>query len=92
MGGGALNYAYLKLDQIVHYLDEGIDADDRPLCVEAPLTQELVDRFKGHLARVADVLRKVEWYWSGDSNARDAYEAITSLLGQTEAGKPCSST
>jgi len=76
MSGGALDYAYGGLQTAAEDIRNGGSSDGGKHEV-TPLHLRLA----AHLDRVAEVLKEVEWHWSGDSNAQAAQAAMEQLLG-----------
>lgn len=75
MSGGSLDYGYEKLLDLADKIEIGGEN-------KHPIT-DLHRAFAAHLRRVADVAKKIEWAWSGDSSDEDAEQAIRAFLRTT---------
>lgn len=71
MSGGALDYAYLRVQDIA------VEINKKSRCLEHRA-------LANHLLRISDVLRDVEWVMSGDSGEGDDVQAIRNLLSPAE--------
>ena len=71
MSGGALDYAFSKINMI---------ANDLERCCVAPEHRALVK----HLHKLGDVLYTVEWVISGDKSPGEDIEQIRKLLSDRE--------
>ena len=84
MSGGALDYSYSKIQYSAETLESylnGFDTEGFKL-VNTNINQEALLRdFVKHLFECADILRKIEWDFSGDSSlTKEDYETIRSTI------------
>ena len=74
MSGGAYDYSYLRLDDMIEQLSRSSSP---------PLRRA----FAAHLARVRTAMRAVEWVDSFDSAQGSENEAIVAVLGGADTAK-----
>lgn len=79
MSGGALDYSYSKLNNIIDNIKSDIGTD--------VLKDVNLSMFIKHLSKVSDCLYKIEWWLSGDTDKKDAIDSIKELFGNSYKDK-----
>ncbi|CAB4126979.1 hypothetical protein UFOVP75_50 [uncultured Caudovirales phage] len=81
MSGGSWDYAYHKIRDIAHHLEDGTALrDSEAVNFEFPSQHEARKKLAPIVFALADVMRTIEWVDSSDSSPPEDVDAINNFL------------
>lgn len=78
MSGGALNYGYSKIEQLVEDIQEKLDNNAEHQLTEETIT--LIESTKNKLIMFAKITKEIEWLYSGDNGEESFWKNIKKII------------